>query len=250
MTIFRSYASCLAFWVGASVAACVGAAEPAPPLPLQKGIVYRQVAGQTLRLDLARPAQADGPLPAIICIHGGGWSLGYRGALHPFVQYFAQRGYVTVTIDYRLSPRHRFPAHIEDVKAAIRFLRKQAGQYGIDPQRIGTLGFSAGGHLALLAATTGPDDGLDGEHEDAVSSQVQAAVNYFGSVNFQTWRMTEEGQQRVRRNYKGKSFEEVMAGIFGHYDPQAPIMRQASPATYLDPADPPICRLQPGRGVR
>ena len=94
---------------------------------------------------------------------------------------FAQQGYVAATIQYRFCPEHRFPAQIEDVKCAVRYLRAHADQYHIDPERIGAIGFSAGAHLSMMLGTMGPEDGLEGEGGwPKQSSRVQAVVSFFG----------------------------------------------------------------------
>lgn len=222
------------------------AAQPSfPPVPegliVERDIAYRQVKGETLKLDLVRPVEAEQNLPLIICIHGGGWSKGYRSALAPFLIHLAQNGYAAATISYRLSPKHKFPDHIEDVRASVRFLRAHAAQYNLDPQRFGAMGFSAGGHLAIMLGVMGPQDSPKGDEDNpGQPATVLAVVNYFGSVDFRTWRVTEEGDQRIRRQNNGLGFEQVLAGVFGGYDPTAPIMRDASPAHYLDADDSPI----------
>ncbi len=100
------------------------------------------------------PKAAWGQLPAIVCIHGGGWANGNRANHGKVAQALAARGYVTATISYRLSGEAPFPAAIHDCKAAVRFLRANAKEYGIDPDNIGAIGLSAGGHLTALLATS------------------------------------------------------------------------------------------------
>ena len=120
------------------------------------------VGYRPLQLDLYLHADRPSapPRPLVIWIHGGGWSRGdarQSGAFRDFpavLAGLAARGYVVAAIDYRLAAEARFPAQIEDVKAAIRFLRAHAGAYGIDPSRVVVWGGSAGGHLAALAATS------------------------------------------------------------------------------------------------
>jgi len=147
-----------------------------PRLIEETSVPYSTGGGRDLLLDVLRP---DVPLrperPAVIWVHGGGWRSGVRDP-HPN-RMLAERGFVTATISYRLSQEAIFPAQIHDVKAAIRFLRANAGRWGIDPQRIGIWGHSAGGHLAALAAVSGGVAELEGEvGHGGASSQVQAAV--------------------------------------------------------------------------
>lgn len=130
----------------------------------EAGIPFAQVAGETLKLNMARPAKGAGPFPTVICIHGGGFSGGRREDYDELCRKFARRGYAAVTIDYRLAPKHRWPAHIHDCKAAIRWLRAHAGEYEIDGARIGAMGSSAGGHLAQFLAVTNDVREFDGDH--------------------------------------------------------------------------------------
>lgn len=103
-----------------------------------------------LLLDLVRPIDAARALPAIVWLHGGGWRLQDRTARPDLAQHFARHGYVMVSIDYRLAPDTRHPGQLLDVRAAVRWLRTHATDHGIDPDRIGLWGSSAGGHLAAL----------------------------------------------------------------------------------------------------
>ena len=98
--------------------------------------------------------------PAVIVIHGGSWQRGDRGRMVAAATALAERGYVAVNIEYRLAPRYQYPAPLEDCRAAVRWVRENAREWRVDPARIGAFGYSAGGHLALLLATThaGPGD--------------------------------------------------------------------------------------------
>ncbi len=139
-------------------------------------IVYGTGSGRELMLDILRPRDAGRePRPAVIWVHGGGWVGGDR-APSPNLP-LAQAGFVTASIGYRFSHEAIFPAQIHDVKAAIRFLRANAGRWNIDPGRIGIWGASAGGHLAALAAVTADRADLEVEGDNpGVSTAVQAAV--------------------------------------------------------------------------
>ncbi len=111
--------------------------------------------GKPLLLDLYLPVGVDKPLPVIVWLHGGGWRIGDRKLGPDFRVRFAERGYAMASIEYRLSGEALFPAQIHDVKAAIRWLRSVANEYGLDSGHIGLWRSSAGGHLAALAGTTG-----------------------------------------------------------------------------------------------
>lgn len=147
-----------------------------PPLILETGIPYGTGGGHDLLMDVLRPDVPPHPeRPAVIWVHGGGWRAGERfpspnGPL-------AERGFVTASISYRFSQEAIFPAQLHDVKAAIRSLRANAVRWGIDPERIGIWGHSAGGHLAALAAVSGGLPALEGDGGNPdESSLVQAAV--------------------------------------------------------------------------
>lgn len=158
-------------------------AEP-PKTTSEQDIVYTKAGSEDLKLDLARPATGDGPFPAVVVIHGGAWRQGNKADMRPILPQFAQRGYVAISPQYRFCPKDAFPAQIYDVKAAVRWLKLNAKKYKVDPDRLGAIGFSAGGHLALMLGLTGPADGLEGEVSvGAPDSRVKAVVNYFGPTD-------------------------------------------------------------------
>ncbi len=157
----------------------------APPddIVFEEGLEYSAVGGRQL-LDIARPKTGDGPFPAVVCIHGGGFRAGSRERYRSIAYYLAQHGYVAATIDYRLSPRHQFPAAVEDSKAAVRYLRANAARFNLDPDRIGATGGSAGGHLVLMLGVTGGVAEFEGSGPNQeFSSAVQAVVNQFGPTD-------------------------------------------------------------------
>ncbi len=115
-----------------------------------------------LKLNVAYPKEGKGPFPAVILIHGGGWFYGNSYDCVPFSLRLAAKGYVAVTISYRLLPKNRFPDQIHDVKCAVRWLRANATKYRLDTDRIGVFGHSAGGHLACLLGLAHGHDALEG----------------------------------------------------------------------------------------
>lgn len=145
-------------------------------LTSETGIQYGLGGDTPLFLDVLRPDDDHAPLrPAVIWIHGGGWHSGKRQP-NPN-RTFAELGFVTAAISYRFSQEAIFPAQIHDVKAAIRFLRGNHERFGIDPERIGAWGHSAGGHLAALAGVAGDAPGLEGSGgTPGGSSALQAVV--------------------------------------------------------------------------
>ena len=158
-----------------------------PPVPddvlADFDVEYSRV-GERVAMDIFRPKTA-GPHPAILAIHGGGFRAGSRTSYIPLCIKAAQRGYVCATASYRLSPRNQFPAHVEDAKAAVRFLRAQAAKYTIDANNIGATGGSAGGHLVLMLGLTANNKSFEGTGPNRdFSSAVQCVVNYFGPTDF------------------------------------------------------------------
>ncbi len=147
-----------------------------PSLIEHRDIAYGTGGGRELHLDILRPdAPATPARPAVLWVHGGGWAAGERQPSPSDL--LATRGFITATMSYRFSDEAIFPAQIHDVKAAIRFLRANATEYGIDPERIGIWGASAGGHLAALAAVSEGIPQLEGEGGNPnESAAVQAAV--------------------------------------------------------------------------
>ncbi|HLP84320.1 MAG TPA: alpha/beta hydrolase [Phycisphaerales bacterium] len=201
-----------------------------------------------LKLDLALPARAEGDTslrPCVVVIHGGGWAGGRREDVEKFAKFFASReggGHVAAAVSYRLAPQHAWPAQIVDCADAVRFLRNHASEYGIDPSRIGAMGFSAGAHLAMMLAVGDAGDGLGIElaADDPVtiakgpqpSAKVQAAVSVVGPVKLDAADISPEAKQIV--------------DTFLQLTPQTPAAertakcQQASPLTYVSNGDAPM----------
>lgn len=199
----------------------------------QLDVTYARYGDRTLEMDIYRPKGAWGELPAIVCIHGGGWQKGSRVNHRKVAQALASRGFVTASISYRLSGEAPFPAQIQDCKAAVRFLRANAKEYGIDPENIGAIGHSAGGHLAALLATSAEVEELEGEGGNAAfSSSIQAVVPMGAQTDFLSQR-TREISAAVDR---GGIWRQFLGGSLGD---QPETYRLASPLVHLDKTDPP-----------
>jgi acetyl esterase/lipase len=149
------------------------------------GVVYATHDGVSLAGDLYLPAGA-GPFPALVAVHGGGWQAGVRSAFQYWGPWLAERGYVLFAISYRLAKKGQktFPQAVHDVLAAVQFVRGNAGQFKVDPERIGLFGASAGAHLASLAALGGNAAVFKGAYpQDAhasVGTKVKALVGVYG----------------------------------------------------------------------
>jgi acetyl esterase/lipase len=158
-------------------------------IELVRDVEYGKGGGRPLRMHLLRPkAPPNEPMPVLVWIHGGAWSAGSRDSgINRLVPY-VQRGYFGASIEYRFSQETVFPAQIEDAKCAIRFLRAKAGEYNLDPERIGVWGSSAGGHLVALLGTSGHVKELEGKGGWAqYSSRVQAVCDYCGPADLIKW---------------------------------------------------------------
>lgn len=155
-----------------------GTVSSSPSDAVQRDVVYRSRPSGDLLLDLVGPS-APGPHPAIVFVHGGGWFTGDRTLCPDLHRHFAAAGFVMASIDYRLSGDARFPAQLHDVRAAIDHLRTRADEYGIDPERIGVWGASAGGHLAALVGLHAHRARLPGEDAD-VDARVSAVAESYG----------------------------------------------------------------------
>lgn len=199
------------------------------PVEVLPDLVYASPGGKDLRLDLARPRGAAGVRPAVVVIHGGGWAAGSRKAHSDLIRLLAQRGYVAATVQYRFAPLHPWPAQIEDVKAAVRWLRRHADEHGIDPAQVGAIGFSAGAHLAMMLGATDPRDGLEGPAEaGAPSSKVQAVVSWFGPTDLGSSDYPEAARRLIQA-LLGPRSSDAQGG--------------ASPVHYLDRGDAPMLLL-------
>jgi acetyl esterase/lipase len=202
-----------------------------------KGITYVLRGDHALQLDLYLPAQRKaGPVPGIVFVHGGGWRAGVRENFAPMAIRMAERGYAAATISYRLSSEALYPAAVQDARAAVRWMRAHAGEYGIDPSRIAIGGGSAGGHIAALAGVT---DGLarfdpDGAAPGAVSSGVQAIVNIDGLSDF-----TSEAARRYEDD-PAKQPSSAGAWFGGRYAEKESSWREASPLFYVNAKTPPV----------
>jgi acetyl esterase/lipase len=195
----------------------------------EDSLVYSKAGDVELQLDLARPAEGDGPFPAVVCIHGGAWQAGKRQDCAFVAEALARNGFVAVTISYRFAPKYTFPAQIEDCKAAVRWLRANAARYKIDADRIGAIGFSAGAHLACLLGVTDPAAGLEGDGGNpSESTRLQAVVSVFGPTDFTV------------ANWPADSMRVIEPLLGGTQAEKPDVYRRASPITWVTKDSPPF----------
>ena len=165
-------------------------------------------------------------------IHGGGWAAGNKEVHNAQTWQLVQAGFVSATVGYRFAPKHVFPAQVQDVKCAVRFLRAHAKEYGINPDQVGAIGFSAGAHLSMMLGTMDKEDGLDDSGgSPAQSSKVQAVVSYFGPTD-------------LAAEYPARTVE-IFDKFFGGSKAQKSAeYKQASPLTYVNKGDAPMLLFQ------
>jgi acetyl esterase/lipase len=216
---------------GVMVLAAPGA-EPAKSTT-EQDIVYTKAGATELKLDVSRPSSGDGPFPAVMVIHGGAWRAGNKSDVRPIMPQFVQHGYAAIAPQYRFCPKDTFPAQVHDVKAAVRWVKSNAKKYQIDPERIGAIGFSAGGHLALMLGLTSPSDGLEGETSaGAPDSRVKAVVNFFGPTDLAAKDIPQISKPLVKDFLGGTAEEKPEAAA------------KSSPLTFVSKDDAPVLTFQ------
>lgn len=190
---------------------------------VQRGVTYTPVGWpQELKADIYSP-RGLGPYAAVLVIHGGGWEGGDRDDMDSFCERLAEHGYVAVTVDYRDAPAYTFPAQLHDIQQAVRWLRNKAESLRVEPDRIGVLGYSAGGHLAALLGSVGEGDPLDVPHGGA-DTRVRAVVSGAGPTDL--------------RKYEGGDL--VPQFIGGSQEQMPDAFALASPITHVSANDPPM----------
>ena len=193
-------------------------------------IVYATVDGYPLHAQLSYPKNPTGLLPAIIQIHGGGW---IAGSYKFDTVGMARHGYFAISIEYRLDNVAKWPAQIEDCKLAVRYLRANAAQYQVDPNRIGVFGRSAGGHLVACLATMADQAQYDVGDYPGASSAVQAVVDFFGPTDFTRPENWPPGALNLVNRLVGMPYAENPAA-----------WKSASPVCFVKAGDPPVLIVQ------
>lgn len=201
-------------------------------VPTHKDIVYASVDGKELKLDLYIPAhQSTSGL--LVWVHGGAWRGGTKEGVPKI---FSQNGIATASVEFRQSTEARFPAQVNDIKAALRFLRSKASAYGYTADRIIIAGSSSGGHLAALVGVTNGQtelEGTIGEYRNQ-SSDVQGIVDYFGASN-----LTTILAQSTPFGFNVR--KPALELLLGATPDQVPdLAKLASPVFHIDKNDPPL----------
>jgi acetyl esterase/lipase len=203
---------------------------------------------QNLQLELLVPQGVSGPVPVVLWIHGGGWRTGSRLPVPTRASNLCASGYAVASVDYRLTTTALWPAQIQDVRGAVRWLRAHAAQYGLDVDRFGAWGDSAGGHLAAFLAFSGGVGtitvgsftlDLEGSIGDSggnldQSSRVQAVVDWYGATD-----VLQMHFYPTTVNHDGSGSDESKF-LGGPIQDRAELAATANPVTYVDPDDPPL----------
>jgi len=184
--------------------------------------------GYELKLNLSFPEVLASPAALIIYVHGGGWVSGDKesGAGKIYISPLLESGFIVAAINYRLAPEYQFPAQILDVKCAVRYLRANAQIFNIDPNHIGALGGSAGGHLVALLGLTDESAGWDNGLYHEQSSRIQAVVDLFGPTNLAE--LLSNSQHITEKK------------VFGVKSNLDPVLQTFSPINYVTSDDPPF----------
>ena len=215
-----------------------------PGVKMERDISYVPNGDAAQKLDLYLPEKpAERPLPLIVHIHGGGWMGGNKFPC-PVVGMVA-KGYAVASVEYRFSQKAKFPAQIQDCQAAIRWLRANNKQHNIDPERLGAVGGSAGGHLSALVGTAGGKNAFApiGGNEDQ-SDRVQAVCDIFGPANFTTVMQQADDDKNVRNIFKFNSPSDPYSQLIGvSLEGNKEKTDAVSPVNYVSKDTPPILIL-------
>lgn len=215
-----------------------------PGIRLERDIQYVSGGDEAQRLDVYLPEKAaERPLPLVVHVHGGGWRAGNKFPCP--VVHLVGAGYAVASVEYRFSQKALFPAQIQDCQAAIRWLRANARKYNFDPERVGVVGGSAGGHLSALVGTSGgkqafpPIGGNEGQ-----SDRVQAVCDIFGPANFTSVMQQAAADQNIRNIFKFNTPSDPYSCLIGaSLDADKAKTDAVSPVHYVSPDNPPFLIL-------
>lgn len=195
---------------------------------VERDVQYGEAGGQKLRLDVFQPAGETAVHPAVVLVHGGGWREGDKRDFDELARVLSDSGYACFSVNYRLVKHgaNQYPAQIDDVQRAVRWIRSRAATYHIDPNRLAGLGASAGGHLVALLGTRDTRDNRDASLA-GYSSRVSCVVDLFGPTDF-----TIQPSEKATQN---PDVRNLVLDFFGKTPKEAPeLYRDASPIAHID----------------
>ena len=210
-----------------------------PPLPegitARRNVEYVPGGGPRQMLDVFFPEKAEKPLPLVVWIHGGAWQAGTKDRTPAMM--LLKDGFAVASVTYRFSQQAKFPAQIEDCRAALRWLRAHAKELNIDPQRVGVWGSSAGGHLVAMLGVSGDRQAWDKGENLEQSAKVQAVVDWFGPADLLTMGAQSPADSRIQHDSPNSPESHLIGGALQENKDAA---RAASPITYVSKDDAPI----------
>lgn len=228
-------------WVVLAVVGAMAAAQTPPGVKVVRDQVYASPGGRDLLLDLYLPESGTRPMPVVVWIYGGAWRAGSkddgqtRGAL-----WLLQHGYAVAAFNYRLSQEAKFPAQIQDAKAAVRWLRRHGPEFGLDGERMAAWGASAGAHLAALLGVSAGVEELEGQLEEGEApARVRAVVDFFGPTDF--LQMDAHALPGGMKHDPAESPESQLIG--GPIQENREKVARANPVTYVSSGDAPFLIL-------
>ena len=206
-----------------------------PPVPDNveaiKNIEYKKINERSLQLDIYKPKGMTKPAPLLVFIHGGTWKSGDRADYLVYLTHFANLGYVTATVSYRLLKVAPYPACVEDILDAVQFLYQNGEKYNYDPDRICLIGSSAGAHLAMLAGYGWKKQGAADSTSNSIGKhKIKAVVENYGPVDFTT---------EYARNHP-----DIIRFMAHSYQEAPQLYTEASPITYVTKDTPPTLIIQ------
>lgn len=211
-------------------------AEPPVTVSAELDITYGKTPEQELEMDVYRPKDGGNQLPACVLVHGGGWVKGDKEKFRPLAIALAEKGYVVANVEYRLGTVAKYPASVQDCSLAVRFVRSNAKRFGVDPQRIGAWGGSAGGHLVgLLAGAATHEKFVVGDLKDT-SAAVQATCIMAGPTDL-------TGETFVASLRKAGEKSNSFQWLGKLYDDAPELYREASPVTHFTKDTRPVLFL-------
>ena len=212
-------------------------------IKLEKDIAYIEGGDEAQKLDIYLPeTPSDKPLPLIVHIHGGGWRAGNKFPCP--VAAMVLKGYAVASVEYRFSQKAIFPAQIQDCQAAIRWLRAHVKQYNLDPDHLGAVGGSAGGHLSALVGTSGGKKAFPpiGGHLDE-SDRVQAVIDIYGPADFSTVVSQAAEDKNVKNIFAFNTPSDPYSSLIGTQLDDKPKADAVSPMHYVSKDSPPFLIL-------
>jgi acetyl esterase/lipase len=207
----------------------VPAAGATGPGPVHSNITYGVAGGETLLLDIFEPVNNNGqPRPAVVLVHGGGWTNFDKSTMRPLAQFLALAGFVAVTVDYRLfhDDATRWPVQLDDVQRAVRWVRANSAKYNVDPNQVGAYGHSAGAQIAALLGMLETRDNSDASLAK-YSSKVQAVVDASGPTDF-------------TKHTNDDATQFLMSFLGADYRAHPEVWRDVSPIFHVSKSNAPI----------